>query len=116
MSATDDLLDELRALPGVAEAPGDMAGERSFRVRGREFLHVHGTSLLHIGLTREQKAAAVARGDARPHPYAPRSGAVELHLTGPPPGTPAWAGGGAPPRPAGAASGARRLPAATRGR
>jgi hypothetical protein len=83
MSATDDLLDELRALPGVAEAPGDMAGERSFRVRGREFLHVHGTSLLHIGLTREQKAAAVARGDARPHPYAPRSGAVELRLTGP---------------------------------
>jgi hypothetical protein len=79
----DVLLEELLAHPGVGEAVGDMVGERSFRVNGREFLHVHGTSLLHIGLTREQKAAAIANGEARPHPYAPRSGAVELHLTSP---------------------------------
>jgi hypothetical protein len=80
MNATDVLLEELLALPDVEEAEGDMAGERSFQVNGREFLHVHGAALLHIGLTREQKAAAVAAGEARPHPYAPNSGAVELYL------------------------------------
>ena len=79
-NATQVLLDEVLAVPGVEEAEGDMAGERSFRVGGREFLHVHGSSLLHIGLTREQKAAAIAAGEARAHPYAPNSGAVELRL------------------------------------
>src|SRR5262245_50957866 len=77
---TDVLLEELLARPEVEEAKGDMVGERSFRFGGREFLHVHGSSLLHIGLTREQKAAAMAAGDARVHPYAPNSSAVELHL------------------------------------
>lgn len=80
---TDELLAELLARPDVEEAVGDMVGERSFQVGGREFLHVHGTSVLHIGLTREQKAAALAAGEARAHPYAPRSGAVELHLRSP---------------------------------
>jgi Luciferase len=80
LSPTRRLLEELLARPDVEEAEGDMAGERSLRVGGREFLHVHGAALLHISLTREQKAAAVASGEARVHPYAPRSGAVELHL------------------------------------
>jgi hypothetical protein len=80
MNATQVLLEELLAQPEVEEAEGDMAGERSFRVHGREFLHVHGASLLHIGLTREQKAAAIAAGEARAHPHAPNSGAVELRL------------------------------------
>ena len=79
-NVTDLLLEELLAHPEVEETVGDMVGERSFRVGGREFLHVHGSSLLHIGLTREQKAAAIAAGEARTHPYAPNSGAVELHL------------------------------------
>ena len=83
MNAIDVLLAELLALPGVEEALGDMAGERSFRVNGREFLHVHGDALLHIGLTREQKAAAIAAGEARIHPYSPNSGAVELRLRSP---------------------------------
>jgi hypothetical protein len=80
MSPTQVLLEELLARPEVVEAEGDMAGERSFRVHGREFLHVHGAALLHIGLTREQKAAAIAAGEARPHPYTPNSGAVEFRL------------------------------------
>lgn len=80
MDATDKLLAELLARSGVEEGVGDMVGERSVRVNGREFLHVHGTSLLHIHLTREQKAAAIAGGAARQHPFAPRSGLVELHL------------------------------------
>jgi hypothetical protein len=80
MSPIETLLQELLATPGVEETEGDMMGERSFRVGGREFMHLHGSSLLHIGLTREQKAAALAAGEARPHPYAPNSGAVELHL------------------------------------
>src|SRR5688572_8813744 len=83
MPPTETLIRELLALPGVEETEGDMMGERSFRVGGREFMHVHGASLLHIGLTREQKAAVLAAGDARSHPYAPNSGAIELHLRTP---------------------------------
>ena len=83
MTPTETLLQELLALPGVEETEGDMMGERSFRINGREFMHLHGASLLHIGLTREQKAAALAAGEARPHPYAPNSGAIELHLRTP---------------------------------
>ena len=83
VDATRVLVEELMALPDVAEAEGDMAGERSFRVDGREFLHVHGAGLLHIGLTRQQKAEAIAAGEARAHPYAPKSGAVELYLSSP---------------------------------
>lgn len=80
MDATATLLAEVLALPGVEETTGDMAGERSIRLHGREFVHVHGRSLLHIHLTREEKAAALASGEAREHPYAPRSGLVELRL------------------------------------
>jgi hypothetical protein len=83
MHPAGTLLAELLARPDVEEAEGDMAGERSFRVEGREFLHVHGAALFHIGLSREQKAVALAAGEARTHPYAPHSGAVELHLTSP---------------------------------
>jgi hypothetical protein len=79
-NATETLLSELLARPDVEEDVGDMAGERSFRVAGREFLHVHGRSVLHIHLTREEKAAALAAGEAHQHPYAPRSGMVELRL------------------------------------
>jgi hypothetical protein len=74
------LLAELLAQPDVELGQGDMAGERSVRVKGREFLHVHGRSLLHIHLTRAEKEAALASGEAEPHPYAPRSGMVELNL------------------------------------
>ena len=83
MTPTETLIQDLLSLPGVEETEGDMMGERSFRIGGREFMHLHGTSLLHIGLTREQKDAALAAGEARPHPYAPNSGAVELHLRTP---------------------------------
>src|SRR5687768_12112746 len=80
MIPTESLIQELLARPGVEETEGDMMGERSFRVGGREFMHLHGASLLHIGLTREQKAAAIEAGEARAHPYAPNSGAIELSL------------------------------------
>ncbi len=70
----------IMALPGVAEGEGDMFGERSFQVGGREFLHVHGSSTLHILLGKEAKAKALAEGRAHQHPYAPRTGMVELRL------------------------------------
>jgi hypothetical protein len=79
-TAAETLLSELLAHPGVEEDVGDMVGERSFRVAGREFLHVHGRSVLHVHLSREEKAAALAAGEAHQHPYAPRSGMVELRL------------------------------------
>ncbi|HEV2121779.1 MAG TPA: luciferase family protein [Chloroflexota bacterium] len=60
---------------------GETSGERLLQANSREFLHVHGTSLIHIYLTHEEKPAAITRGDARQHPFAPRRGLFELHLT-----------------------------------
>ena len=81
MRPAEILLAELLGHREVEEAEGDLMGERSFRIRGREFLHVHGASVLHIHLSREQKDEAIGAGAARQHPYAPRSGLVELRLT-----------------------------------
>ena len=80
MQPADVLIHELLARPNVAEAAGDMMGERSFRVKGQEFLHLHGRSTLHLHLSQEEKAAAIDAGEARQHPFAPRSGMVELRL------------------------------------
>lgn len=72
-------VEELLHLPDVYETKGDLAGERSFRVGRREFLHLHGR-VLHIILPREEKDAALAAGAAEPHPFAPRSGYVQFRL------------------------------------
>jgi hypothetical protein len=76
----DLFVQEIARLPDIQETEGDRFGERSFRVGGREFLHIHGNSTLHILLAKEVKAEAIASGQAHQHPYAPRSGMVELHL------------------------------------
>lgn len=67
------------AFPEVYETEGDIAGERSFRVGRREFLHVHGPAL-HIVLPREAKEEALAAGKAERHPVVPRSGYVQFRL------------------------------------
>jgi hypothetical protein len=69
----DRFVQTITRFPNVQETEGDMFGERSFRVSGKEFLHVHGSSTLHLLLPREVKAEAIARGQAREHPYAPQS-------------------------------------------
>jgi hypothetical protein len=79
-SLIDLFVQEITRFPDVQETEGDRFGERSFRVGGREFLHVHGGSTVHILLPPEVKAEAMARGQAHQHPYAPRSGMVEFHL------------------------------------
>jgi Family of unknown function (DUF5519) len=71
---------EITRFPDVQETRGDMFGERSFRVGGREFLHIHGPSTLHMLRSKETKAEAMARGLAHQHPCAPWSGMVELRL------------------------------------
>jgi hypothetical protein len=76
----DLFVQQITTLPDVQETEGDRFGERSFRVGGREFLHVHGSSTLHILLPPEVKAEAMAQGQARQHPYAPQSGMVEVYL------------------------------------
>jgi Luciferase len=77
---TDIFIEKIMWFPGVQETRGEMFGERSFRIDGREFLHVHGRSTLHLLLSMEAKSEAIARGLAHQHPYAPRSGMVELRL------------------------------------
>lgn len=69
----------IQRLPDVTETEGDLAGERSFRVGRREFLHVHGR-ILHIILPRGEKEEALASGRAEEHPFAPRSGYVQVRL------------------------------------
>jgi hypothetical protein len=76
----DLFVQEITRFPDVQETRGDMFGERSFRVGGREFLHIHEPSIVHMLLSKEAKAEAIARGLAHQHPYAPRSGMVELRL------------------------------------
>ncbi len=80
VNVMEAFLGEVLKFPGVQEVEGDMFGERSLQVGGREFLHVHGRSTLHILLPKEVKADALAKGHAHQHPYAPRSGMVEAYL------------------------------------
>ncbi len=76
----DLFLEEMLRLPGVHVEKGDMYNERSLTVGGREFLHIHGNSMLHILLPKDVKAEALARGQAQQHPYAPGSGMIAFHL------------------------------------
>ncbi len=76
----DRFVEQLMKWPGVQEVTGDNLGERSLRVGGREFLHIHGDSTLHIQLTKEVKAEVLAKGQAEQHPYAPRGGMVAYYL------------------------------------
>lgn len=77
--AVDRFVAEILGFPGVEEAEGDMYGERSFRVGGREFLHLHG-SVVHMLLPREVKARAMAEGRISEHPYAPGGSRAALYL------------------------------------
>ena len=77
---TDLFIEQIMWFPGVQETQGEMFGERSFRIEGREFLHIHGRSTVHVLVSMEAKSEGMARGLAHQHPYAPRSGMVELRL------------------------------------
>ena len=46
------LVDELRRLPDVEEAPSQWTGEPAFWIDGREFVHFHGGDEIEIRLTR----------------------------------------------------------------
>src|ERR1700730_7458758 len=45
-SVMDLFVQEIAKLPDIQETEGDRFGERSFRVGGREVLHIHGTQTL----------------------------------------------------------------------
>lgn len=79
MRPVDQFVAGIMVFPDVQETEGDMFGERSFRVEGREFLHLHG-SAVHMLLPREVKAKAIAEGRATDHPYARGAGRVALYL------------------------------------
>ena len=79
-SPMDLFVREIIRFPDIQETEGELYGERSFRVGGKEFLHIHGSATLHMLLSRGIKAEALAHGWAHQHPYAPRSGLVELRL------------------------------------
>ena len=44
---------DLRALPGVEEAPSQFHGEPAYWIDGREFAHFHGEDIVEIRLTRK---------------------------------------------------------------
>jgi hypothetical protein len=48
----NELIDKLRALPDVEEAPSQFHGEPAFWIDGREFVHFHGQDEIEIRLTR----------------------------------------------------------------
>ena len=67
-------------LPGVGETQGEILCEGSFRIEDSELLHIHGGSTVHLLFGIAAKSEAFARGLAHQHPFAPRSGTVELRL------------------------------------
>lgn len=77
---TELLIEQVMWFPGVQETEGQAFDERSFRIEGMEFLHVHENSTVHLMLAKKAKALAIARGLARKNRLAPQSGMVELSL------------------------------------
>ena len=80
MKTRSELYQELRqkilALPGVTERPKAGIHEDAFFVRGTMFMHIHGHGHCDIRLTKENQEAALAKGLARPHRWAPEAGYV----------------------------------------
>lgn len=76
----DLFLQEMLLLPDVRLVEGDMFNERSLTIGGREFLHIHGNSTLHILLPKNVKVEELAKGRVQQHPYAPGSGMIAFYL------------------------------------
>jgi hypothetical protein len=55
----DLFVQEIARLPDIQETEGDRFGERSFRVGGREFLHIHGNCAI-VPVTPDRFATRVA--------------------------------------------------------
>lgn len=80
MKTRAELHQELRqrilALPGVTERPKAGIHEDAFFVGGTMFMHIHGRGHCDIRLAKEDQERVLAKGQARPHRWAPEAGYV----------------------------------------
>jgi hypothetical protein len=64
------ITDAVTAWPGVEAGPG-RHGELCFRIGRREFGHLHGDRVAHLGFPRELGALLREQGHVGPHPVRP---------------------------------------------
>jgi hypothetical protein len=80
MKTSIDIHEELRqrilALPGVTERPKAGIHEDAFFVGRTMFMHIHGRGHCDIRLARTDQERVLAKGQARPHRWAPEAGYV----------------------------------------
>jgi hypothetical protein len=80
MKTRSELHQELRqrilALAGITERPKAGIHDDAFFVRGTMFMHIHGHGHCDIRLAKEDQERVLAKGQARPHRWAPDAGYV----------------------------------------
>lgn len=80
MKTRSELHEELRqrilALAGVSERPNAGIHEDAFFIGRIMFMHIHGQGHCDIRLAREDQQRVLAKGQARPHRWAPEAGYV----------------------------------------
>ena len=80
MKTRADVHEELRqrilTLPGVTERPKAGIHEDAFLVGRTMFMHIHGHGHCDIRLASEDQERVLAKGQARPHRWAPEAGYV----------------------------------------
>src|SRR5437660_1429175 len=85
MKTRTDINGELRhrilTLPGVTERPQAGIHEDAFFVGRTMFMHIHGRSHCDIRLSKENQQRVLARGQARPHRWAPEAGYVTFMVS-----------------------------------
>jgi hypothetical protein len=70
--ASQRIIDEVTAWPGVEAGPGDR-GELAFKLGRREIGHLHGDYAAHFGFPKEVWAELMQQGRIVPHPVFPNS-------------------------------------------
>ncbi len=69
-TASERIIEEVTAWPGVTAAPG-RRGELAFRVEGREIGHLHGDRAAHFGFPEDVWATLSEQGRIDEHPVFP---------------------------------------------
>ena len=69
-TASERIIEEVTAWPGVTAAPG-RRGELAFRVEGREIGHIHGDRAAHFGFPEDVWATLREQGRIDEHPVFP---------------------------------------------
>jgi hypothetical protein len=73
MTASEQIIEEVAAWPGVQVGPGDRGASVAFRVGRRELGHLHGNHAAHFSFPRETWDELSRQGRIVPHPVFPQA-------------------------------------------